>query len=145
METYRIQRILWATHFCPGKKNPWKPWPGILHAAQAPALRVRASFSQERMNYHRGTGQVEYRSKDGKETKIFDALEWSAAMCSHVPNKGESRRGRDFIRSIYFTWFDFFQQSPADFSALLYTESWNRFSQTVNLLFVRKSSSNNAQ
>ena len=37
------------------------------------------------MNYHRGTGQVQYRSKDGKETKVFDALEWLAAMCSHVP------------------------------------------------------------
>ena len=32
---------------------------------------------------------MEYRSKDGKETKIFDALEWLAAMCSHVPNRGE--------------------------------------------------------
>ncbi len=62
---------------------------------------IRASFSQERMNYHRGAGQVEYRSKDGKETKIFDALEWLAAMpgaakpcedgCSHVPNRGEHR------------------------------------------------------
>ena len=51
------------------------------------------------MNYHRQTGQVEYRSKDGKKTKVFDALEWLAAMpgaakpcedgCSHVPNKGE--------------------------------------------------------
>jgi hypothetical protein len=68
------------------------------------------------MNYHRETGQVKYRSKDGKETKVFDALEWPrqsaagcpaygmqaqalAAMpgaakpcedgCSHVPNKGE--------------------------------------------------------
>ena len=40
------------------------------------------------MNYPWGTGQVEYRSKDG-ETKIFEALEWLAAMCSHVPNKGE--------------------------------------------------------
>ena len=67
---------------------------------------IRASFSQERMNYHRETGQVQYRSKDGKETKVFDALEWPrqraagcpangmqaqalAAMCSHVPNKGE--------------------------------------------------------
>ncbi|MFH1124884.1 MAG: transposase, partial [Pseudomonadota bacterium] len=30
-----------------------------------------------------------YKSKDGKEEKIFDALEWLAAMCSHVPNKGE--------------------------------------------------------
>jgi hypothetical protein len=26
---------------------------------------------------------------DGKEEKVFDALEWLAAMCSHVPNKGE--------------------------------------------------------
>jgi hypothetical protein len=24
-----------------------------------------------------------------KEDKEFDALEWLAAMCSHVPNKGE--------------------------------------------------------
>jgi hypothetical protein len=50
---------------------------------------IRASFSQERMTYHRETGQVGYRSKDGTETKLFDALEWLAAMCSHVPNKGE--------------------------------------------------------
>ncbi len=50
---------------------------------------IRASFSQERMTYHRETGQVEYRSKDGKETKMLHALEWLAAMCSHVPNKGE--------------------------------------------------------
>ncbi len=41
------------------------------------------------MNYHQETGQVEYRSIDEKDTKIFDALEWLAAMCSHVPNKGE--------------------------------------------------------
>ena len=40
---------------------------------------IRASFSQERMTYHRETDQVEYRSKDGKETKVFDALEWLAA------------------------------------------------------------------
>jgi hypothetical protein len=41
------------------------------------------------MTYHRETGRVEYRSKDGKETTVLDALEWLAAMCSHVPNKGE--------------------------------------------------------
>ena len=50
---------------------------------------IRASFSQERMAYHRETVQVEYKSKDGAQTKVFDALEWLAAMCSHVPNKGE--------------------------------------------------------
>ncbi len=27
--------------------------------------------------------------KDGKQEKVFDALEWLAAMCSHVPEKGE--------------------------------------------------------
>ena len=50
---------------------------------------IRASFSQERMTYHRETGQVEYKSKDGSQAKVFDALEWLAAMCYHVPNKGE--------------------------------------------------------
>ncbi len=50
---------------------------------------IRASFSQERMTYHRDIGQVEYKSKDGSQTKAFDAVEWLAAMCSHVPNKGE--------------------------------------------------------
>jgi hypothetical protein len=41
------------------------------------------------MIYLREAAQVEYQSKDGKETKVFDALEWLAAMCSHVPGKGE--------------------------------------------------------
>jgi len=49
---------------------------------------IRASFSQERMTYFPGDSKVVYRSKDGKEEKIFDALDWLAAMCSHVPNKG---------------------------------------------------------
>ena len=52
-------------------------------------LHIRASFSQEKITYHREAGQVEYQSKDGKETKVFDVLEWLAAMSSHVPNKGE--------------------------------------------------------
>jgi len=41
------------------------------------------------MSYLEEEAQVLYRSKDGKEEKIFDALEWLAAMCSHVPGKGE--------------------------------------------------------
>ena len=32
---------------------------------------------------------VVYEGKDGRRQKSFDALEWLAAMCSHVPNKGE--------------------------------------------------------
>ena len=50
---------------------------------------IRASFSQERMKYIPEESKVVYRSKDGKEEKVFGALEWLAAMCSHVPNKGQ--------------------------------------------------------
>ncbi len=50
---------------------------------------IRASFSQERMTYLREESKVFYQSKDAKQTKTFDALEWLAAMCSHVPNRGE--------------------------------------------------------
>jgi len=50
---------------------------------------IRASFSQERMKYLDQEGKVVYMSKDGKKTKAFPALEWLAAMCSHIPNRGE--------------------------------------------------------
>jgi hypothetical protein len=50
---------------------------------------IRASFSQEGMTYIPDESKVIYRSKDGKDEKAFQALEWLAAMCSHVPNKGE--------------------------------------------------------
>ena len=50
---------------------------------------IRASFSQERMTYIPEESKVAYRSKDGKEEKVFDALEWLAGMCPHVPNKGQ--------------------------------------------------------
>ena len=50
---------------------------------------IRASFSQERMTYIPEESRVIYQSKDGKKEKVFDALDWLAAMCSHVPNKGE--------------------------------------------------------
>ena len=76
----------------------------------------RRGFSQERMTYIPEESKVIYQSKDGKEEKVFEALEWPrqraagcpangmqaqalAAMlaaakpcedgCSHVPNKGE--------------------------------------------------------
>ena len=50
---------------------------------------IRASFSQERMRYLEKEGAVVYRSKDGKDQKTFPALDWLAAMCSHIPNCGE--------------------------------------------------------
>jgi len=58
---------------------------------------IRASFSQERMRYLEKEGMVVYKAKacaghrsgDGKDQKTFPALEWLAAMCSHIPNRGE--------------------------------------------------------
>ena len=34
-------------------------------------------------------GKVVYAAKDGKSHRIFPAMEWMAAMCSHIPNRGE--------------------------------------------------------
>ncbi|MHC4686930.1 MAG: transposase [Planctomycetota bacterium] len=58
---------------------------------------IRASFSQERMTYIPEESKVIYQSKacprpgsgNGKQQMLFDALEWLAAMCSHVPKKVE--------------------------------------------------------
>ena len=41
------------------------------------------------MTYIPEESKVVYKSKDAKKEKTFDALEWLAAMASHVPNKGE--------------------------------------------------------
>jgi len=50
---------------------------------------IRASFSQERMQYFAEPSKVVCRAKDGTEEKVFDALKWLVAMCSHIPNRGE--------------------------------------------------------
>ncbi len=50
---------------------------------------IRASFSQERMTYLPEESKVIYESKDAQKEKVFDALEWLAAMSSHVPDKGK--------------------------------------------------------
>ena len=60
---------------------------------------IRASFSQERMQYLDQVGTVVYTSKacpgprsgDGETAKNFPAMEWLAAMCSHIPNRGEHK------------------------------------------------------
>ena len=33
--------------------------------------------------------KVIYESEDGKEEKVFDALEWLAVIGSHMPDKGK--------------------------------------------------------
>jgi hypothetical protein len=48
---------------------------------------IRASFSQERMQYLDQEGKVVYTSKDGRTSKNFPALEWLANLCSHIPQQ----------------------------------------------------------
>jgi hypothetical protein len=56
---------------------------------------IRACFSQERMSYIPakdaldGQAKVIYRSKDGRASKTFEALDWLAQLVTHIPNKGE--------------------------------------------------------
>ena len=50
---------------------------------------IRACFSQERMTYIPEESRVVYVYKNGKEKKEFEALEWLAAMTSHIPDKGQ--------------------------------------------------------
>ncbi len=39
--------------------------------------------------YFAESSKVVYRAKDESGEKVFDALEWLAAMCSHIPDRGE--------------------------------------------------------
>jgi len=49
---------------------------------------IRASFSQERMKRLYQERTVVYTAKDRSTNKVFPAMEWLAAMCSHIPNRG---------------------------------------------------------
>ena len=62
----------------------------VLSFAHAARLgQGRRTASQERMQYLDQVGTVVYTSKDGETAKNFPAVEWLAAMCSHIPNRGE--------------------------------------------------------
>ena len=50
---------------------------------------IRASFSQERLNYISEASKVIYKSKSGNDTKEFDSVDFIASVCSHIPNKNE--------------------------------------------------------
>lgn len=50
---------------------------------------IRASFSQERVQYLPEPSKVVYRAKDGTEEKVFEALGWLVTMCFHIPDRRE--------------------------------------------------------
>jgi len=71
-------------------------WPG--HDAGMENLAryiIRAAFSQERMTYipatasADGEAKVIYQSRDGRERKVFPALDWLAQLTTHIPNRKE--------------------------------------------------------
>ena len=73
----------------PPTANAWHWRAGQANAGRA--LQCQAGFSQQRMTYIQKETKV-YKLKDGKQEKVFNALEWLAAMSCHIPDKGESRR-----------------------------------------------------
>jgi len=50
---------------------------------------IRASFSQERLNYLSEASKVIYKSKNTNDTKEFEAVDFIACLASHIPNKNE--------------------------------------------------------
>lgn len=46
---------------------------------------IPAFFSQERMITISEPAKLSYQSKDGKEGKALDAMEWLMAICSYLP------------------------------------------------------------
>jgi hypothetical protein len=54
---------------------------------QVSAYLIRASFCQKRMDCSPEQATVVYRSKDGKEKKTYDALEWLVAFALPCPGK----------------------------------------------------------
>lgn len=78
MATLRIQCVLWLAYLFPRGKR---------HEESGP-LNYPGFFFPGAVSYVQEERIVVYQSKEGKERKAFDALEWLAAMCSHVPSEG---------------------------------------------------------
>ena len=51
---------------------------------------IDTSTSRKQGRYLRDASQVIYQAKNGKDQKVFDALEWLTNLCSHIPNGGRS-------------------------------------------------------
>ena len=71
-------------------------WPGNNTRIENLARYIiRAAFSQGRMQYipasrsSDGRAKVVYRSKNGRERKVFSALDWLAQLTTHIPNRSE--------------------------------------------------------
>jgi hypothetical protein len=52
---------------------------------------IRIFFSQELMTYLPEQSQIIYKSKDNRQEKVFNVLDWLAALCSHIPDQREPR------------------------------------------------------
>jgi hypothetical protein len=97
---------------------------------------IRASFSQERMTYIQGEAKVVYQSKDGREEKVFDALEWPrqrAAGCKHwqqcLARRSHAKTGAATYRAKASRW-----SGIMDITAMYPGGSAKRHKQIINYL-----------
>ncbi len=66
-------------------------YPGIHEAVPSNKASCCASAGDKGTVYVSQEPKVIYQSKDGKDQRTFEPLEWLAAMCSHVPKPIRSR------------------------------------------------------
>ncbi|MEW6187874.1 MAG: response regulator [Thermodesulfobacteriota bacterium] len=79
LEAFRISGLLRSKNQPKKKRGHGKPGP-LYHSGL---------FSQERMTYLPDESKIIYRSKDNRQEKIFDALDWLAVMASPIPDQRE--------------------------------------------------------
>ena len=56
----------------------------------------RQDKASNKHSYLAEPSKVVYWAKNGTDEKVFDALEWQATMCSHIPDRGESPEWREY-------------------------------------------------
>ncbi len=70
--------------YSPQMKPPWHTWPGTSSGLPSPRNGCSISQNPQRL----------FTAKEGTKEKIFDVLDWLAAMCSHNPAGGSPADGR---------------------------------------------------
>ena len=81
-------------------KKPWRTWSDIL-------LTI---FFTGRMTYVRDESKISYQSKDGREEKTFDALEWIVPPAAGFPCPEQGRADDARLWPLQQNWVSLIQK-----------------------------------
>jgi len=77
--TENLKPFLCRATIALAEKNPIAE-PEKASMAQWSLSLIRASFSQERLQYLEEPSKIVYQTKEGTDEEVFDALQWFAAI-----------------------------------------------------------------